>query len=73
MGIMGPIWGALRDRHGRKIMVTRAMFGSAIIIGLMDFSQNVWQLFVLRFIQGALTGTVIAATALVAGVILEEG
>lgn len=72
MGVMGPIWGALGDRHGRKIMVMRAMFGGAIIIGLMGFSQNVWQLFILRFIQGALTGTVIAATALVAGVTPKE-
>jgi DHA1 family multidrug resistance protein-like MFS transporter len=68
MGTMGPIWGALGDRHGRKIMVMRAMFGGAVIIGLMGFSQNVWQLFILRFIQGALTGTVTAATALVASV-----
>jgi MFS transporter, DHA1 family, multidrug resistance protein len=68
MGVMGPIWGALGDRHGRKIMVMRAMFGGAVIIGLMGFSQNVWQLFILRFIQGALTGTVTAATALVASV-----
>jgi len=72
MGVMGPIWGALGDRHGRKIMVMRAMFGGAVIIGLMGFSQNVWQLFILRFIQGALTGTVIAATALVASVTPKE-
>jgi MFS transporter, DHA1 family, multidrug resistance protein len=72
MGVMGPIWGAVGDRHGRKIMVMRAMFGGAVIIGLMGFTQNVWQLFVLRFIQGALTGTVIAATALVASVTPKE-
>jgi MFS transporter, DHA1 family, multidrug resistance protein len=66
MGILGPIWGALGDRHGRKVMVMRAMFGGAVIIGLQGFSQNVWQFAVLRLIQGALTGTVTAATALVA-------
>ncbi len=66
MGVMGPIWGALGDRHGRKIMVIRAMFGGAIIIGLMGFVQTVEQFAFLRFIQGALTGTVTAATALVA-------
>ncbi|MGC9467808.1 MAG: MFS transporter [Anaerolineae bacterium] len=66
MGIMGPIWGALGDRHGRKVMVIRAMFGGAILIALQGFSQNVGQFFILRFVQGALTGTVTAATALVA-------
>ena len=65
MGIMGPIWGALSDRYGRKIMVMRAMFGGGIIIGLMGFAQSVEQLAVLRLIQGAFTGTVAAATALV--------
>ncbi len=66
MGFMGPIWGALGDRNGRKVMVMRAMFGGAVIIGLMGFAQNVGQFALLRFIQGALTGTVTAATALVA-------
>jgi DHA1 family multidrug resistance protein-like MFS transporter len=66
MGIMGPIWGAISDRHGRKVMVMRAMFGGGIIIGLMGFSQTVQQLALLRLIQGAFTGTVAAATALIA-------
>jgi DHA1 family multidrug resistance protein-like MFS transporter len=67
MGLMGPVWGALGDRHGRKIMVMRAMFGGSVIIGLMGFVQSVEQFALLRLIQGVLTGTVTAATALVAG------
>jgi MFS transporter, DHA1 family, multidrug resistance protein len=66
MGVMGPIWGAMGDRYGRKAMVMRAMFGGAAAIVLQGFAQNVGQFFVLKFIQGALTGTVTAATALVA-------
>lgn len=66
MGLMGPIWGILSDRHGRKMMVMRAMFGGAVIIGLMGFVRSPQQLALLRLIQGALTGTVTAATALVA-------
>ncbi len=65
MGVLGPVWGALGDRHGRKVMVMRAMFGGAVIIGLQGLSQDVWQFAALRLIQGALTGTVTAATALV--------
>jgi len=66
MTIFGPIWGALSDRYGRKVMVERAMFSGAIVISLMGLAQNVQQLAALRCLQGALTGTVTAATALVA-------
>jgi DHA1 family multidrug resistance protein-like MFS transporter len=66
MALIAPVWGSLADRYGRKIMVARAMFGGALIIGAMGFVQNVYQLAVLRAIQGMLTGTVPAATTLVA-------
>jgi DHA1 family multidrug resistance protein-like MFS transporter len=59
-----PIWGALADRHGRRIMVLRAAFGGGFVIALMGLSQNIWQFMSLRLIQGALTGVVAAASAL---------
>ncbi len=34
MGIMAPIWGALADRVGRKLMVERALIGGAILLTL---------------------------------------
>jgi len=66
MAIFGPIWGALSDRYGRKVMVERAMFSGALLIALMGLAQNVQQLAFMRVLQGALTGTVTAANALVA-------
>ncbi|MGC9319217.1 MAG: MFS transporter [Armatimonadota bacterium] len=66
--IFAPIWGHLADRYGRKIMVERAMFGGAVAMTLMGMVANVHQLFVLRMIQGALTGTVVASTTLVASI-----
>jgi len=66
MAFFGPIWGSLSDRYGRKVMVERAMFGGVITIILMGFVTNVEQLAALRLLQGALTGTVAAATTLVA-------
>jgi DHA1 family multidrug resistance protein-like MFS transporter len=66
MALMAPVWGSLADRYGRKIMVVRAMFGGAVVIGAMGFTRNVYQLLVLRAIQGTLTGTVPASTTLVA-------
>jgi DHA1 family multidrug resistance protein-like MFS transporter len=69
MGIMGPIWGWVADRYGRKPMVQRAMFGGAIILTLMAFVRNVHELLVLRIIQGAITGTVPATVALISSVV----
>ncbi len=66
MAFFGPIWGSLSDRYGRKVMVERAMFGGVITIILMGFATSVEQLAALRLLQGALTGTVAAATTLVA-------
>lgn len=66
MAIASPIWGVLGDRLGRKPMLIRSMVGGAITVGLMFLAQTPLQLVVLRFLQGATSGTVAAATALVA-------
>lgn len=65
MAVAAPIWGALADRHGRKIMVVRAACSAGILVGLMGLAQNVWQLLALRMLQGMFTGTVSASQALV--------
>lgn len=72
MMIASPIWGALADRYGRKLMVERAMFGGAIILLLMAFVQTAEQLVLLRAIQGLVTGTIAAASALVAAAVPRE-
>jgi DHA1 family multidrug resistance protein-like MFS transporter len=66
MAICSPIWGWVADRHGRKKMVLRAMFGGAVTVTLMAFAQNVTHLLILRILQGILTGTITASIALVA-------
>ncbi|HKW59731.1 MAG TPA: MFS transporter [Candidatus Dormibacteraeota bacterium] len=66
MAVASPIWGVLGDRLGRKPMLLRSMLGGAITVGLIFFAQNPTELLVLRFLQGATSGTVAAATALVA-------
>ncbi|HEY1419139.1 MAG TPA: MFS transporter, partial [Candidatus Dormibacteraeota bacterium] len=66
MGIASPIWGVMGDRYGRKPMLLRSMIGGALTVGLIYFTQNPTQLLILRFLQGATSGTVAAATALVA-------
>ena len=66
LAFTAPIWGRLADRYGRKPMLVRAMIGGGISVGLMGLTQSALQLTVLRGIQGASSGTVAAATALVA-------
>jgi DHA1 family multidrug resistance protein-like MFS transporter len=61
-----PVWGVLGDKHGRKLMVVRASLGLALATLLMGFARTVPQLFVLRVAQGAVSGFIAAALALMA-------
>ena len=64
--IVSPIWGKMADRYGRKPMILRASLGMALIIGAMGLVTNIWELFILRFIQGVFSGYVSNANALIA-------
>ncbi|HEV2953740.1 MAG TPA: MFS transporter [Candidatus Dormibacteraeota bacterium] len=66
LAVTSPLWGMAADRWGRKGMLLRAMISGCILVALMGFSQNVYELAAIRFLQGGLTGIVAAATALVA-------
>nr|WP_211089092.1 multidrug efflux MFS transporter [Levilactobacillus tujiorum] len=66
IALVSPLWGKLADTKGRKIMLLRSSFGMAIVIGLMGFVSNVWQLIALRFLQGFFAGYIPNATALIA-------
>ncbi len=63
--IATPLWGVLGDKYGRKQMLVRALFGLSLAVLLMGFSQNVYQLFALRVLQGAISGMIAAALAFV--------
>ncbi len=54
--IVSPIWGALGDRFGRRLMVVRSMIGIAIFVGAMAYATSPWQLLVLRIAQGMFSG-----------------
>jgi DHA1 family multidrug resistance protein-like MFS transporter len=66
MFVSAPIWGIVSDRWGRKSMVLRAQFCGAVLLALMAVAPNIYVIIVLRILQGALTGTITAASALVA-------
>ena len=72
MFVLSPLWGQLADSYGKRLMLLRAMIGGAVVIALMAAASRPWQVLVLRALQGALTGTVSAATVLVATISPRE-
>ncbi len=61
-----PIWGIVADRWGRQPMVLRAVFGAGTVLALTGLAPNIYFVVALRFAQGLLSGTIAAASALVA-------
>ncbi len=72
MMVASPVWGALADRLGRKMMVLRATFGGAVLLTAMGFARSAEDLVALRALQGLVTGTVSANNALVASITPRE-
>jgi DHA1 family multidrug resistance protein-like MFS transporter len=70
--VFAPIWGRLADTRGKRLMLVRATFGGMLVLALMGIVTRPWQLFALRGFQGMLTGTVAAATVLVAAIAPRE-
>ena len=65
MVVSAPIWGALADRYGRKMMVVRATGAAALLSTLFYFAKTPQQMIIIRGFQGALCGTVGASMTLV--------
>lgn len=65
LAIFSPIWGALADRYGRRIMLLRSYIGGTILLFMMSRTTSVEMLIVLRLAQGVLTGTMTAAQTMV--------
>jgi MFS family permease len=53
---MGPLWGALGDRVGRKPMMLRANLAVVIFVGAMSLVTSPVQLLALRLVQGVFSG-----------------
>ena len=66
LGLMGPVWGILSDKFGRKLMILRAMCAGSIMLLAMSYAKSVEMVLLLRVFQGLFAGTVTAAATLVA-------
>ncbi|MBI2844644.1 MAG: MFS transporter [Armatimonadetes bacterium] len=67
-----PIWGKIGDNYGRKPMMIRAGLALTAIYFGMSFCSAPWQLAILRFLNGALTGFIPGSFALIATNTPEE-
>src|SRR5467141_3542201 len=63
-GLLGPFWGRLADRVGRKLMLIRSLAGFVVIIAAMGLVTSVQQFLVARVIQGFFAGFTPMAMAL---------
>lgn len=63
---MSPVWGALADKYGRKVMIIRSGIGIAISYFGLAFAVAAWQVVALRMLNGFLSGFIPSAIALVA-------
>jgi MFS transporter, DHA1 family, multidrug resistance protein len=63
--LSAPVWGAMGDRYGRKVMMLRAGVVLTVSYVLMSMVTGPYQLVGVRVIIGLLTGFIPTATALV--------
>lgn len=66
MAIFSSIWGRFADKYGRKPMLLRASLWLSVIVTSMGFVHSVYQLVILRIMQGAMSGFQSAVVTLIA-------
>jgi DHA1 family multidrug resistance protein-like MFS transporter len=64
--VMMPYWGKLADQYGRKLMIIKAGICLTLIYLGMSYCQALWQLLLLRLLNGVLTGVIPASVTLIA-------
>ncbi|WP_308911362.1 MFS transporter [Pseudokordiimonas caeni] len=70
--VMGPVWGHLSDRIGRRPALAITFFGSLCAYVLLAFSTSLAMVFVARALSGAMGGNVGIGSAALADITSHE-
>lgn len=71
-GIVGPFWGGLSDRIGRKRVLMICLFGGGMSYVLLGAADQLWMLYAARGFGGLMAGSLPVASALMADVSKPE-
>ena len=66
--LAAPIWGALSDRYGRRLILITSMLGASVSYLLLLSATSVVGLFVARAVAGFMAGNIAAAMAYAADI-----
>ena len=69
---VGPIWGRVSDRIGRKPTLAFTFLGAALAYLMLAFSTSLWMVFLSRAISGAMSGNIGIVMAVMADLTDEE-
>ena len=61
--LTSAFWGRIGDRFGHKLMMIRALLGLSLTQLALAYSNDIWTILVLRFVQGACAGYIAPAQA----------
>ena len=71
-GIVGPYWGGLSDRIGRKKVLMLCLGGGALSYVLLGMATELWMVYVARSFAGLMAGSLPVASALMADLSTPE-
>lgn len=71
-GVVGPFWGGLSDRIGRKRVLMICLFGGGMSYVLLGAADQLWMLYAARGFGGLMAGSLPVASALMADVSKPE-
>lgn len=63
ISLTSAFWGRIGDRYGNRLMIIRALLGLSVTQLLIAFTNDLWIIMALRFLQGAFAGYIAPAQA----------
>jgi DHA1 family multidrug resistance protein-like MFS transporter len=65
--VFSPIWGALSDRYGRKVILLIGILGNSLAMLFMGLATELWMLFAARALAGMLSSATLPTAMAIIG------